>query len=1008
MKILKIAFQNINSLRGNHEIDFTKAPFTAGSLFAITGPTGSGKSTILDVISLALFNQVPRLGKITKKEILEKGALLTRNQREAYASVSYACAEGNFTSKWSIAINRNNNLNDYEMEICHSESGELVDCKKSEVPARNEDLIGLNYNQFIKSVVLAQGEFAQFLKAKKDERGELLEKITGTGIYRNLGIRAYDKFREVNREIKTRKDNILFLQEDLLPDDVKVQKKEELAEKEQAYQPKETEIKSLEKKIEQKSLIEKQRQELNEQEAKKAAQVKQLNAFTATYGNAISAHEKVQNQADNLRNWSRQSENLLELKTDISKLNQQRSDNSQQQSATLAEAGNFTHQELKADTIEVTLQDFSKKINGLLQQRAEKVKDYSTLKAQLQRELQNLNFKGIDKTSELDLTQLKHLKSFSEEELYQLQQSLQGIDLSDLPGEKNRLNENLEDIFKARQLADSLYHTENELNKLSLEEQEISKEVQNLPQQISPLKAKQETLKERLEKQQLEKENKELRASLEEHRARLNDGEPCPLCGAVHHPFASGHPVETSEIAAAIQQTSRELEVNQKTLSEAESKLKINEERLRKTIAEKDYVETEWQQLADSFTQQFKKFDSLKESNNWEESIQQIKNQMRQLDAYDSLSSQISALDNAIPLQKQLDHVVQEGKQLKVEITQLYSGDDIFKDTNRILQQWTMLSQEAKSLERQLKDLQEKYSKTTTTFSQLETSLIQAVQVAGFKIISEARKALLPDAEYNQLREQRESIQKMIAQHDNTISLLKEKLDILIAQDVPESIGQLKELLQEKKEASANLLKACEDLRRLLKNDADNLHKIESIRSEIAQQEKKTKRWRLLNELIGDATGKKFNDFAQDLSLSQLLVLANNRLKDLSDRYRIDKPADTEDDSLVAIDEHMGGQRRSVKTLSGGETFLLSLSLALALSDMASRNVEINSLFIDEGFGTLDPETLDQTLDTLEKLQAESSKTIGIISHVDSLKERIATQIQLKRHGQGYSTLEIK
>ena len=165
---------------------------------------------------------------------------------------------------------------------------------------------------------------------------------------------------------------------------------------------------------------------------------------------------------------------------------------------------------------------------------------------------------------------------------------------------------------------------------------------------------------------------------------------------------------------------------------------------------------------------------------------------------------------------------------------------------------------------------------------------------------------------------------------------------------------------------------------------------------------------RLLNELIGDSMGKKFNDFAQDLSLSQLIQLANIRLKDLSDRYRIDKPSNEEDDGLVAIDEHMGGQRRSVKTLSGGETFLLSLSLALALSDLASRNVEINSLFIDEGFGTLDPETLDQTLDTLERLQAESSKTIGIISHVDSLKERIATQVQLKRNGQGYSQLEVR
>jgi len=159
--------------------------------------------------------------------------------------------------------------------------------------------------------------------------------------------------------------------------------------------------------------------------------------------------------------------------------------------------------------------------------------------------------------------------------------------------------------------------------------------------------------------------------------------------------------------------------------------------------------------------------------------------------------------------------------------------------------------------------------------------------------------------------------------------------------------------------------------------------------------------------LIGDKTGNKFNDFAQDLTLAQLLQLANKRLMNLSDRYRIDQPTDEEDDSLVAIDEHMGGQRRSIKTLSGGETFILSLALALALSDLASRNIEINSLFIDEGFGTLDPETLDQTLDTLEVLQAESSKMIGVISHVESLKERIATQIQLTQNGQGYSSLTI-
>ena len=132
MKILKIAFKNINSLRGEHEIDFTKEPFLQNSLFAITGPTGSGKTTILDVISLALFNQVPRLGKLSTTEVLKKGAILTRNQQEAYAKITYECKQGIFASTWEISTARTGNLRDYHMELANLESGHL-DLKKSDV-----------------------------------------------------------------------------------------------------------------------------------------------------------------------------------------------------------------------------------------------------------------------------------------------------------------------------------------------------------------------------------------------------------------------------------------------------------------------------------------------------------------------------------------------------------------------------------------------------------------------------------------------------------------------------------------------------------------------------------------------------------------------------------------------------------------------------------------------------------------------------------------------------------
>lgn len=166
MKILKIEFKNINSLEGEHCIDFTQKPFEDNSLFAITGPTGSGKSTILDVISLALYNKIPRLDSISKSNIEKTGSILTKGKKEAMAAVTYACTRGTIKSVWSIRVNRNGNLAEYEMFV-YDEKGTPLNQKKSEAPALNEQFIGLSYEQFIKSALLAQGEFAKFLKEDK-------------------------------------------------------------------------------------------------------------------------------------------------------------------------------------------------------------------------------------------------------------------------------------------------------------------------------------------------------------------------------------------------------------------------------------------------------------------------------------------------------------------------------------------------------------------------------------------------------------------------------------------------------------------------------------------------------------------------------------------------------------------------------------------------------------------------------------------------------------------------
>jgi DNA repair protein SbcC/Rad50 len=167
------------------------------------------------------------------------------------------------------------------------------------------------------------------------------------------------------------------------------------------------------------------------------------------------------------------------------------------------------------------------------------------------------------------------------------------------------------------------------------------------------------------------------------------------------------------------------------------------------------------------------------------------------------------------------------------------------------------------------------------------------------------------------------------------------------------------------------------------------------------------KPWEMLNKLIGDANGNRFNTRAQELTLQQLLIFANRRMDNLHSRYKLLLPEKLEDDDLRVSDGFMGGEIRTVKSLSGGETFVISLALALGLSDLAARDIRIDSLFVDEGFGSLDPDTLEEAMSTLEQLQTESNKTVGIISHVESLKERIYTQIRLEKSNNGFSTISI-
>lgn len=195
------------------------------------------------------------------------------------------------------------------------------------------------------------------------------------------------------------------------------------------------------------------------------------------------------------------------------------------------------------------------------------------------------------------------------------------------------------------------------------------------------------------------------------------------------------------------------------------------------------------------------------------------------------------------------------------------------------------------------------------------------------------------------------------------------------------------------------------ELRAILEADARRRSGFLELQAELANKRQAHDLWQRLNSLIGSADGSRYRRFAQGLTLDHLVYLANQQLERLHGRYQLRRCTGGELE-LEVLDTWQGDVARACKTLSGGESFLVSLALALALSDLVSHKASIDSLFLDEGFGTLDGETLDVALDALDALNA-SGKMIGIISHVEALKERIPVQLKVhKGAGLGYSTLD--
>ncbi|MBF0409687.1 MAG: AAA family ATPase [Candidatus Riflebacteria bacterium] len=264
--------------------------------------------------------------------------------------------------------------------------------------------------------------------------------------------------------------------------------------------------------------------------------------------------------------------------------------------------------------------------------------------------------------------------------------------------------------------------------------------------------------------------------------------------------------------------------------------------------------------------------------------------------------------------------------------------------------------------------------------------------------------ACLPENERKTLVQKAESL---VREETELSSAIRDKSSLLNSENEKNITQQsLESILQELNALAVSLRDLQHEaggIRQKLSDDENLRIKQRERVAAIECQKRECTRWDTLHELIGSADGKKFRNFVQGLTFEMMVNHANRQLQKLSDRYLLIRDT-SQPLELNVIDNYQTGEIRSTKNLSGGESFIVSLSLALGLSQMASRNVRVDSLFLDEGFGTLDEEALETALATLASLRQEG-KLIGIISHVSALKERISTQIQIIPKTGGRSTV---
>ena len=988
MKLLRLEFENVNSLAGRWEIDFT-SPALRDGLFLIAGDTGAGKTSILDAITLALF------GRTARAEVSQdQNEIMTRGANVCSASATFACAHGVYRAGWrqsrpawrrkSAKIQKPFKQQERTLEkIAPDGSSAEIAGTPTGLLRETMRLIGLAgddracFEQFLRTAMLAQGKFDRFLatdgKDSDRQRSAILEQATGTGIYSRIGAAIHDRLSLVRKEVDAKEAEL----KGASPMDAA------------ARQAKEDGLSALQPRI---AALRAECDTLSAENAwhgargALAAEIEGMDAEAARLAEAEAAHGPRAASAARAR-----AARTLDAQMERA---------SAARASSAEAAADAARREAALGAMRLATDAAEKKRRRLEDASAAAAKALEDAMPSIRR--------AADAESRLAVARMK---------------------LSGLRADSARA---CEDAAAAARRAES---DRTEIAKQTALAEESKRRLETAPPELGAARSAVSAMEEakaasetaaREAGDDWERRKEELEAcvecaeralryareiaSLSDRRARLRPGEACPLCGSLSHPLCEGAvPAPDREKEALDAAAARRDAVRARAVKAASENAAAGD-RLLKAKADLKRVEDAWNAESGRIAAAIAKSAAI--CGEREKSLREAMERLPLLE------------ENAGKARAALAAAEAECAKLADERAACGVDGDPESFRRRLQAAAEKASAEFQDAKHEAARAGERLAAAAeeakaAAMRKDEAAAAAAAAAAGFDAACREkgfdgedgwRAARMDDAEIGRTEREGRELAGRRAELSGRRASAEARLAEHLSKPRPRApAAETAEALAARKaELEAEERKAF-NIEGELKADDRRREEAQAVHADLDALRAGEAKWRALDAELGGADGANFKLFAQGVTLAALVDAANVYLAQMTaGRYVLEWDPDGPDASALlpsVADRFAGNERRPVSNLSGGERFQVSLALALGLSRLDSNTLEVETLFLDEGFGTLDERALDVAVATLESLQRDGSKTVGIISHVKELEARIPAKISAFKTGGGRSAL---